>query len=72
MKRLKRKQLKSDELVTTFGKVINFMKKWKKEFKIGGIALLFAIFAFLCVQFIQSKTQKKQNILLADIFRLSS
>lgn len=72
MKRLKRKQLKSDEFVTIFGKVINFMKKWKKEFKIGGIALLFAIIAFLCVQFIQSKTLKKQNILLADIFRLSS
>lgn len=72
MKRLKRKQLKSDEFVTIFGKVINFMKKWKKEFKIGGIALFFAIIAFLCVQFIQSKTLKKQNILLADIFRLSS
>ena len=72
MKRLKRKQLKSDEFVTTFGKVINFMKKWKKEFKIGGIALLFAIFAFLSVQFIQSKTLKNQNILLGDIFRLSS
>lgn len=72
MKRLKRKQLKSDELVTTFGKVINFMKKWKREFKTGGIVLLFAIIAFLCVQFIQSKTLKKQNILLADIFRLSS
>ena len=72
MKRLKRKQLKSDEFVTTFGKVINFMKKWKREFKIGGVALLFAIFAFLCVQFVQSKTLKKQNILLSNILRLSS
>lgn len=72
MKRLHRKQLKSDEFVTTFGIVINFMKKWKREFKVGGVALLFAIFAFLCVQFVQSKTLKKQNILLGDIFRLSS
>jgi len=72
MKRLKRKQLKSDEFVTTFGKVVNFMKKWKREFKIGGVALLIVIFAFLCMQFIQSKTLKKQNILLGDIFRLSS
>jgi tetratricopeptide (TPR) repeat protein len=72
MKRLKRKQLKSDEFVTTFGKVINFMKKWQREFKMGGIALLFAIFVFLCVQFVQSKTLKKQNILLSNIFRLSS
>ena len=72
MKRLKRKQLKSDEFVTTFGKVVSFMKKWQREFKIGGIALLFAIFAFLCVQFVQSKTLKKQNILLGNIFRLSS
>lgn len=72
MKRLKRKQLKSDEFVTTFGKVVNFMKKWQREFKIGGVALLFAIFAFLCVQFIQSKNLKKQNNLLGNIFRLSS
>ncbi len=72
MKRLIRKQLKSDEFVTTFGKVINFIKKWQREFKIGGVAILIAIFAFLCVQFIQSKTLKKQNILLSNIFRLSS
>ena len=72
MKRLKRKQLKSDELVTTFAKFINFAKKWKKEFKLGGVALLSVIFVFLCIQFIQSKALKKQNILLGDIFRLSS
>ncbi|MCJ7581188.1 MAG: tetratricopeptide repeat protein [Candidatus Aminicenantes bacterium] len=72
MKRLHRKQLKSDEFVTTFGIVLNFIKKWKREFKVGGVALLVAIFAFLCVQFVQSKTLKKQNILLGDIFRLSS
>ena len=72
MKRLKRKQLKSDEFVTTFGKVINFMKKWQREFKIGGVVFLFAIFVFLCVQFVQSKSLKKQNVLLSNIFRLSS
>jgi len=72
MKRLKRKQLKSDEFVTTFGKVVSFMKKWQREFKIGGVALFFAICAFLCVQFIQSKNIKKQNILLGNIFQLSS
>jgi len=49
MKRLKRKQLKSDEFVTTFGKVVNFMKKWQKEFKIGGAALLCALLClFVC------------------------
>ena len=72
MKRLKRKQLKSDEFVTTFGKIINLIKKWQREFKIGGAALLVVILAFLCVQFIQSKSLMKQNILLSDIFRLSS
>ncbi len=72
MKRLKRKQLKSDEFVTTFGKVVNFMKKWKREFKLGGFAILFAIFAFICIQFVQSKTLKKQNVILSNIFRLSA
>ena len=70
MKRLYRKQLKTDEFVTTFGKVINFVKKWQREFKIGGVALIFAVFGFLCVQFIQSKTLKNQNVLLGDILRL--
>ena len=72
MKRLKRKQLKSDEFVTTFSKVINFIRKRQKEFKTGVVALLFAIFAFLSVQFVQSQALKKQNTLLSQIFKLSS
>ena len=72
MKRLKRKQLKSDEFVTTFGKVVNFIKKRQKEFKTGGMALLFAILAFLSVQYVQSQALKRQNSLLSDIFRVSS
>jgi tetratricopeptide (TPR) repeat protein len=72
MKRLKRKQLKEDEFVTTFNKIVNFLKKWKREFLMGGVALLCALLIFAGFQLIKSQNLKKQNILLNKIFQLSS
>jgi len=72
MKRIKRKQLKEDEFVTTINKIFNFAKKRSKELIAGAVAIVCIIIIILAVRAIQAQAIKKDSRLLADIIELDS
>lgn len=72
MKRLKRKQLKEDEFVTTITKIFDFAKKRSKELITGAVAIVCIIVVVLAVRIIQAHAVKKDSRLLADIIELDS
>lgn len=70
MKRVHRKQLKEDEFVSTFNKIFNFAKKWKREFILGAVTLLAALLVFFGIQTIRSQSLKSQNVRLSRMIQL--
>ena len=72
MKRVLRKQLKEDEFVTTFNKVVDFIKKHTKTIIAGVALILFALIVLVGVKFIKSQAEKKESVLLTEILQLSS
>lgn len=72
MKRIKRKQLKEDEFVTTISKVFDFVKKRTKELVAGAVLIVCIVVVFLAVRAIQAQAIKKDSRLLADIIDLDS
>ncbi len=72
MKRIKRRQLKEDEFVTTVSKTFRFFKKRKKEIlaSVGLIAV--AVLVFAGVKLVGVHNLKKESRLLAEIFDLQS
>lgn len=72
MKRIKRKQLKEDEFVTTISKIVDFAKRRSKELIAGAMAIVCIIIIFLAVKAIRAQAVKKDSRLLADIIELDS
>ena len=70
MKRVLRKQLKEDEFVSTFNKLFNFIKKWKREFMMAGAALCAALLVFIGVQTVRSQSLKRQNVKLSQSLQI--
>jgi tetratricopeptide (TPR) repeat protein len=72
MKRIKRRQLKKDEFVTSFNRAVRFFNKRKKEiFACAGLAaVIFLVFAG--IKWIGFQSLKKESRLLAEIFDLQS
>lgn len=72
MKRIKRKQLKGDEFVSTVNKIVRFVKKRTKELIAIGVAVLVLIFFFIIFNFIKAQNIKKESRLVSEIFQLRS
>lgn len=72
MKRIKRKQLKEDELITTVGKIINFVKKRARELIAVGVVIGLVILIFAGARLIKIQNVKKESRLLAQILKLDS
>ena len=72
MKRIKRKQLKEDEFVSTVNKIINFAKRRSKELIAVAVAVVCVIILIIAIKAIQAQAVKKESQLLADVLELSS
>jgi len=72
MKRIKRKQLKEDEFVSTINKIIDFTKRRAKELIVAAVAVICVIILIIAIKAIQANTVKKESRLLADVLDLSS
>lgn len=72
MKKIKRKQLKGDEFVSTVNKVIRFLKKRRKEIMALGILVILSVLIFAGVKLITVQNRKKEDRLLTQILDLHS
>ncbi|MFB0564942.1 MAG: tetratricopeptide repeat protein [Candidatus Aminicenantaceae bacterium] len=72
MKRIKRKQLKEDEFVTTINKIIRFIKKRTKELIALVVIVLIGILIFAGVRFVKSRINKREARTLSQIIKLNS
>jgi len=72
MKRIKRKQLKEDEFVSTVNKIINFAKRRSKELIAVAVAVVCVIILIISIKAIQAHAVKKESRLLGNILELSS
>jgi len=72
MKRIKRKQLKEDEFVSTVNKIVNFAKRRSKELIAAAVAVVCVIILIIAIKAIQAQAVKKESQLLADVLELSS
>lgn len=72
MKRIKRKQLKGDEFVTTISKLMRFLQERTKEIMAVVVLILFVIVAFTGIRIIKAQQNKKESRMLAQIFSLGS
>ncbi len=72
MKRIKRKQLKEDEFVSTINKIVNLAKKRSKELIAAAVAVVCIVIVVIAIKAIQANTIKKESRLLADVLDLSS
>ncbi len=72
MKRIKRKQLKEDEFITTINKIMNFAKKRARELLAFGVVIILAILIFAGARFIKVQNIKKESRMLGQILELQS
>lgn len=72
MKRIKRKQLKEDEFVTTINKLIRFFKRRRNEIAAFGILILLIVLISAGIRFVGAQKSKKESRLLTQILDLSS
>ncbi len=72
MKRIKRKQLKEDELISTVGKIVNFVKKRAREFIALGVVIVLVILVFVGARLVKIHNIKKESRLLGQILELRS
>ena len=72
MKRIKRKQLKEDEFVSTINKIVRFIKSRIRELIALCVLILFGVIIFLGVRFIKSQSRVKDNRILTQILHLRS
>ena len=72
MKRIKRKQLKEDEFVTTVNKLMRFLQERIKEIVAFVVLILFVIVAFTGIRLIKARQSKKESQVLAQIFNIGS
>lgn len=72
MKRIKRKQLKEDEFVTTVNKVFRFVKERTRELVALGILIVVVILLFIGARLVSEQNRKKESLLLTQILDLHS
>ncbi|MBM3285065.1 MAG: tetratricopeptide repeat protein [Candidatus Aminicenantes bacterium] len=70
MKRVFKKQLKEDELVSTMTKVVNFVKGRTREIMLVAIGLAFLFLLYLGLRFIQAQNVDKESRILSQILAL--
>ena len=72
MKKIKRRQLKEDEFVTTFNKIVHFVKKKTKELVALAVLVLVIIVLFAGVKIVKGQSREKESKLLGQILDLQS
>lgn len=72
MKRIKRKQLKEDEFVTTVNKIVRFVKGRTKELVALAVLILVVFLIFVGIKFVRGENKKKKSLLLTQILNLHS
>jgi len=72
MKRIKRKQLKEDEFVTTVNKIVRFVKERIKELVALAVLILVVFLIFVGIKFVRRENKKKESLLLTQILNLHS
>jgi tetratricopeptide (TPR) repeat protein len=72
VKRIKRKQLKEDEFVSTVKKIVNFVKKRSKELVAVALAVVCVVIVIIAIKFLQAQAVKKESRILGNILELSS
>jgi predicted negative regulator of RcsB-dependent stress response len=70
MKRQLKKQLKEDEFVSGFAKILHFAKIWERELIIAGAAVLAIALLFLGFQFLRSQQNAKDSRAAGEILDL--
>jgi len=72
MKRIKRKQLKEDEFVTTVNKIVRLVKERKKELIAFAVVVAVVVVVFFGVQFVKGLNRGRERRLLTQILDLYS
>ena len=72
MKRIKRKQLKEDEFVTTVNKIVRFVKERIKGIVAFAVLILVVFLIFVGIKFVRRENIKKESLLLTQILNLHS
>jgi predicted negative regulator of RcsB-dependent stress response len=72
MKRKQRRQLKEDEFVTTFNKIVHFIKERTNELVALLVLILVVVVVFAGVRIVKGQNRERQSRLLAQILDLRS
>lgn len=72
MKKVIKKRLKEDELVSTFTKALDFAKKRSRELIIAASVVVVLLLAIFIINFIKAQAVKKDSRVLADILEIDS
>jgi len=72
MKKVMKKRLKEDELVSTLTKVLDFAKKRSRELMFAAAAIVVILLVFFVSNIIKAQAIKKDSRLLADIIEINS
>jgi predicted negative regulator of RcsB-dependent stress response len=72
MKRIKRKQLKGDEFVTTVNKIVRFVKERTTQLVALLVLVLVVVIIFAGVRIVKGQNRERQSKLLAQILDLRS
>jgi len=72
MKKVMRKRLKEDELVSTMTKLVDLAKKWSRQLIMGVTAVVVIVLAILISNAIKAQAVKRESSLLADIIEIST
>jgi tetratricopeptide (TPR) repeat protein len=72
MKRIKRRKLKEDELVSTISKVTRFVRKHAKEIYFLGVIIIIALLLYSSYSFYRNFNYKKRSEIVKQIIELSS
>jgi len=70
MKRELKKRMKEDEFVNDFGLVVEFAKKWKKEFMIAGAVVAGLVLLWTAVQVWNGIQDRKNSAVLGEMLTL--
>lgn len=72
MKRKLRRRLKEDELVTTFNKILRFVKKRSRELIAVGITIVLVVLIIAGMRLIKAQSIKRESRVLGQILDLHS
>jgi predicted negative regulator of RcsB-dependent stress response len=72
VKRIKRKQLKGDEFVSSINKIVRFAQERTKEIVALVVLVAALLLVFVGLKFVTGENRKKESLLLTQILNLSS